>query len=603
MGDSPILLVDNTTGAVTKLYTDHNWENIEEYQEYVTHCLAANQKPSQPMYGRWNSPGQPEIPNQEGDYQPIPIYDINNGKVSIHETNLTHITELTCDWGYTGGTQTCRQMVTLDNYGTKVAPYPGYGHLNWGSSILATADSTEPTDSLCRCTRGWGDWAEQMYANTFGSNPSIRLLELPPNQDVSVIIMSDGVGDLWYFHKLGEYIQKLISDNNALTGKEISQMVLLQTIRMANAKPEYTVKNGCPEWDDTSLVVARWTQNNDDILLDVSPEYTVPSVDSSKTENYLEVEESPIVAPASTESLDDIKDMVHEFVNDIIQRAVEKSTQLSSESPTRITISEPEEKVIPCTIFASARPPTPTTMPNLPLVSYADKDNLLAELHTHQEVATAIFEELVNYHRDGYTQVVVPIELHQSSLTIAGRLLLHHGVEFTLVTKGVNRYIYFNQPPQMDRVRYCKLATLSGGSLVPDIYSETSSDYDSPQGCLIISSTDGSELKSSRPLLMDYGISDSDLSDTSSEISLNSEEKLPILPKDELPKDELPKDELPKDELPKDGLPRDIFPYDESYSVDSGTSVDTVGETLVSGVSRRQRLAALGRTLLYQGYE
>ena len=92
---------------------------------------------------------------------------------------------------------------------------------------------------------------------------------------------------------------------------------------------------------------------------------------------------------------------------------------------------------------------------------------------------------------------------------------------------------------------------------------------------------------------MDYGISDSDLSDTSSEISLNSEEKLPILPKDG----------LPKDVLPKDGLPRDIFPYDESYSVDSGTSVDTVGETLVSGVSRRQRLAALGRTLLYQGYE
>jgi hypothetical protein len=480
MGDTPILLINNQTGLVTRLYSEHNWENEGEYQCYVKQCVTRNVTPCVPMYGRWNCIGQPEIPDREGNYQPIPIYDVCDKQVTIHTDNLEHITQLTNGWGYIGGTQTCRKMVLQDEGSTVTEPYPGYAHTNWGSSIVTDIGGQQI--GLCRCTRGWADWTEQHIAHTISDQPSLRVLELPEGDDITAVVMTDGIGDLWYFHRLGQFVQEKVRDCPTLTGSELAQLILLKTLQIANNKPEYSIKSGLPTWDNSSLVVARWASNDPTHHIETSDELSHQPSNILLPTPTSTSEEVPIDKGDIT---DETRAIVRQFVDDIIYQSLEKhygntapirNLQIDTDSVGDIDTNHDNEIFLE---VSNSRPLTPPTMPNLSPDIYCRNHYLLTEYLACVDGAKILAQLLLDYYHNDYTQVWIPVSYSVVEVILARQILCNQQV-FSNISrwKDQTHCLCFSLPLSTPPFKFTKLAELScRNQLIPDHSTE---EYQEP---------------------------------------------------------------------------------------------------------------------------
>ena len=490
MGDSPILIINNLTGQVQRFFSDHHWENTAEFQSYVDHCASKDVTPCLPMYGRWNCVKQAEIPDRNGNYKPIPIYDIRNNKVTVHDGNLSHITDLIKEWGYLGGIQTCRKMLLQDPHGNVIEPYPGFGHTNWGSSIITEIGGE--TVGLCRCTRGWGDWAEQTLAHTISDQPSLRMMEVPENHDITAIVMSDGIGDLWYFHKLGSFVQEKIMDNPSLTGSELSQLILLATIQLAKDNPEYTVKKGLPTWDNISLVVARWpssiSQTDSNDKLNESSKTLVKNSNEivlDETHEETALVQSKIINDVTCENNSQIRDFVRKFIDDIINHVLE------SQSRNETTRAKTDDICLmdkPChsDVFIevnNSRPLTPPTLANLEPDIFCDNHYLLLEYSRCVDSSKQLADKILTYYQKKYTQIWIPDSYSQVEIILARLHLIDQQIPSDIVTwKDKTSCIYFKEVACPGTFKYAKLAEIptTNKLIGPDHYetSEISDTFD-----------------------------------------------------------------------------------------------------------------------------
>jgi len=266
MGDSPVIIVDPTTGKVLQTHGNHNWDNIEEYRLYDKQCREKGAKPSDAVYNRFNC-GNGQLPGPNGDCKPIPIFkrDDQTSEITVDSANLEYITKVMAGWGVIGGLQSEGKMVMADASGKAKAPAPGFGHQNWGSVVLLEDTNNWGGTTLeggTQCTRSFADFTDQRLAHTVGHTPTVNITAVGAN--AVVLVMSDGAADvIGYMHQFGKKVRDLWHSNQIRRGgyggveagmvvQGIGQWIMCRGASTTN----YGLRNGSPCWDDVTIAGA-----------------------------------------------------------------------------------------------------------------------------------------------------------------------------------------------------------------------------------------------------------------------------------------------------------------------------------------------------------
>lgn len=270
MGDSPVLIVDPKNGDVTQTSTNHNWDNEAEYNYYDKRCQKKGLPTGIAVYNRYNC-GNGALPGPKGDSAPIPIFkrDDKTGRMKVDPDNLDYITDVMGEWGTVGGTQSECRMVMVDNRGKATKPCTGYGHLNWGSTVLheVTNEMGETTPKGgAQCSRSFADWNDQRLANTIGDEPTVNVTAV--GNDAVVLVMSDGATDvIGYMHRFGkkvcDFYHKVRAQNEdggtnfvGVDANRLVQQLGIWILECGRSNKAYGLENGCPMWDDVTLAGA-----------------------------------------------------------------------------------------------------------------------------------------------------------------------------------------------------------------------------------------------------------------------------------------------------------------------------------------------------------
>jgi len=253
VGDSPAGIIDGATGAWRSVYTDHAWDNPEEYAAYRTRCMAKGVMPAEAIYNRFNTSNGVRRPDADGGYEPIRLYEpmdpSDPGRVVIDRRNAAHVARIMrIHPTNIGGTQSVRKMMIQQQSSEgRWIPYdvmPSFAIQNWGSTILIDGQGS------IQMTRSLKDVTMKRHLSAI---PDIGIYELEDGQDVTLFIGSDGATDIFYFHEIGAIVKEM----DHATGQQMADALFASAMDIARSgkhKAFGTTLHGAPAWDDVSIV-------------------------------------------------------------------------------------------------------------------------------------------------------------------------------------------------------------------------------------------------------------------------------------------------------------------------------------------------------------
>jgi hypothetical protein len=195
------------------------------------------------------------------------------GTDKIHEANRQHVMRESKTRQSVGGCQSLRRMKILRLVGGEL-PYrvwqeealEEFGHENFGSTPLIVepvVDSEDPEDTVyhggCQMTRGLGDHfykgaASGPHIPLLLTKPSVTLLELGAGEDLSYLVCSDGIGDVFYWHQIGDVFQRVYRAIPEASCEKAGGYLLRETFARGR---RFHLPQGVRCWDDLSMVVGR----------------------------------------------------------------------------------------------------------------------------------------------------------------------------------------------------------------------------------------------------------------------------------------------------------------------------------------------------------
>lgn len=256
VGDSPILLVHNETGKVTRLHGEHTWESLEERRINLEASRAAGRRDATVIYARFNCANGRPFRDPNGGNEVLPMFREGTDEVLV-ETRR-HVIRESKRVGWVGGTQSLRRFKFLRlNEATQVWEQEAleeHGHDNFGSTPLWRNESGSPMGG-CQMTRGLGDHFFKGAATSTNiplvlCRPSVTVREMQAGDDISFVVCSDGIGDAFYWHQIGDVFRA----NRDATTKEAADALLRETFVRGGG---LRLPQGQRTWDDLSMVVGR----------------------------------------------------------------------------------------------------------------------------------------------------------------------------------------------------------------------------------------------------------------------------------------------------------------------------------------------------------
>ena len=271
VGDSPLLLIDNATGKVRRLHEEHNWDSRKERQVHLAASREAGRNDAVVIYSRFNCDNGRSFPDPWGGQKVIPMFE--EGTDKVHEANRRHVMQESKNRGSVGGCQSLRRMKILRFVGGET-PYrvweeealEEFGHENFGSTPLIVepvVDSEDPDDTVyhggCQMTRGLGDHfykegAPGPHIPLLLTKPSVTLLELNPGEDLSYLVCSDGIGDVFYWHQIGDVFQRVYRAIPEASCQKAGGCLFREVFARGR---RFHLPEGVRCWDDLSMVVGR----------------------------------------------------------------------------------------------------------------------------------------------------------------------------------------------------------------------------------------------------------------------------------------------------------------------------------------------------------
>lgn len=271
VGDSPVLLVDNETGKVTRLHAEHNWDSVKERRVQLQASREAGRDDAVVIYSRFNCENGTPFRDHRGGRDVIPMF--REGTDELQEETREHIMLMSKVRNCVGGTQSLRKMKTLCWNATteewEEEALEEFGHDNFGSTPLIMGPDTDDNGDLikhggCQMTRGLGDHAYKGAASgphvpLVFCKPSVTVKELLASggKDWSLVVCSDGIGDAFYWHQVGDVFKEAYKAtmSQATTSEEATSALFRQTMR--NGRRVFRLPSTVTAWDDLSMVVGR----------------------------------------------------------------------------------------------------------------------------------------------------------------------------------------------------------------------------------------------------------------------------------------------------------------------------------------------------------
>ena len=185
LGDSSTYM--RTDSVVQQINTDHSADNIDAYSAHYFENKKAGYTPSPIVYGRFNVNGKLNVPYPDwtGQYKPFVMFiESDNKTLTVNPKAEAWMKKVYKD--YVGGMQSIRKYVGTREPG-KLEVLPGYGHVNWGSTIMGDS----------QCLKSHGDLETTQKYKT-SHIPDINIYCPQPHEDVTIVTGSDGLWDLMW---------------------------------------------------------------------------------------------------------------------------------------------------------------------------------------------------------------------------------------------------------------------------------------------------------------------------------------------------------------------------------------------------------------------
>lgn len=171
IGDSEALLVYQNKVHVCSLA--HTWDSRAMYQRYVSHSRI--RKPV--CYNRWNASDY-RLRDPNGEHRPLTMYEVHQGRVSIHKTNAEWVSTL---WK--------RRNRPKIRFGTQSVRLHAEPHENWGSCVLVGGRARGQVMAT------YGDLTEREQTGVPFDMVHVYVHEVPEGEDVVAVVQSDGVSN------------------------------------------------------------------------------------------------------------------------------------------------------------------------------------------------------------------------------------------------------------------------------------------------------------------------------------------------------------------------------------------------------------------------
>lgn len=261
VGDSPCLLLNNRTGHVACLATSHTWDCPSERQHNIEVCRAAGRPVNVPIYSRWNTSHGSRIMDHENLFRPIPIFVEDTAVVDTN--NRRHVMRALQRHKKPGGIQSLRRMKILvrseDSWIEESLESEAHG--NTGATPLEIDLSTGKIYGGPQMTRSIGD---RRYKNPtqagiplLHSTPTMTLYELAGEDDLTLLLCSDGCSDVFYLHQIGDLAAHFFHTFGPTASMPDFCHHLLKHALKQGLAGGLTISTGCRVWDDISILARR----------------------------------------------------------------------------------------------------------------------------------------------------------------------------------------------------------------------------------------------------------------------------------------------------------------------------------------------------------
>ena len=255
VGDSPILLIHQPSGKILCAHAEHTWDSVAERRVQLEASRNAGRDDAVVVYGRFNCDNGISLPDPHGTHKVLPMF--LPGTDVMDEAMRRHVLRVSKEQGMVGGTQTVRKMKTLRldpstrEWNEEVLE--AFGHENFGSTPRILGDDGVPHGG-CQMTRGLGDHAYKSQAigvhiPLLLNRPSLTIMEMAMPYNVCYVVCSDGVGDAFYWHQIGDALRRCAS------GEEAASSLFSETL--LRGRRAFHVSESSRAWDDLSMVVGR----------------------------------------------------------------------------------------------------------------------------------------------------------------------------------------------------------------------------------------------------------------------------------------------------------------------------------------------------------
>jgi len=259
VGDSPLMLASCTDGRVAEMAVAHNWDSIKERRASIQACKDAGRPIPEIIYARWNTDGNTQVPDLNGNQQPIRVFVGDTDQVD--EANRDYVTAMMKYRGVAGGIQSRIKMVQLVQNSTTMMlepeSLPIHGHENFGSTPLHVEyDGT--LSGGPQMSRGIGDSAHKdsdRHMPLMTVTPSVSIFELYSPRPIHLVLVacSDGPGDALYRSEIGEEAMRFFRASPSGTASDFTEHLYNTALR------EGTKFFKSRAWDDMSMICTCFT--------------------------------------------------------------------------------------------------------------------------------------------------------------------------------------------------------------------------------------------------------------------------------------------------------------------------------------------------------
>lgn len=255
VGDSPIVFLPPDDQRTFLAFQSHSWDEIEERKKYLSYCKQNRLQPREVILGRFNTLSGTPLPREDGTIRPWFIF--KKGTAEIDEAVMEEFQRVIKNKhrDCIGGVQSIRkmimeQLIVMDRKVSIIPDYPlpGYNHLNWGSTGF------DGFIGRTQMTRSIGDLEAKTDLH-MRADPDIFIRELILGEQeettFQLVMCSDGVGDLFYFHEFREFL-----DASKPTNDQI-QDLFVHLWRKTKRSSRFCLdpKTNRPTWDDCSVIL------------------------------------------------------------------------------------------------------------------------------------------------------------------------------------------------------------------------------------------------------------------------------------------------------------------------------------------------------------